>query len=335
MSLIVNQNPLADAGQPSTVCSGASVTLGGAPAAIGGTGPYGYLWTPGGAAISNPSVNPASNTTYTLQVTDGNGCVATSTVAVAVNANPVAIAGPSQQICIGNTALLGGTPAAAGGTPPYVYLWTPVSSLSNPLVSNPAANPVATQSYTLQVTDANNCSSISTMTLTVNGKPVADAGNAVTIYQGDSTQLSASGGLAYQWTPSASLADPFSPSTIAKPQSTTTYTVTVTDANGCVGYDTVTVHVSIPTGVHGLQAGNVSVAPNPFHIQTQVTLKGDYKPGWSIILLNALGEKVRQYENISDRSVMILRENLTPGVYAYMIQLKNGGTIRGKISVMH
>lgn len=73
---------VANGGTNKTICIGSSVNLSGS--ATGGTGIYGYAWS-GGSAI----VNPVTNTTYTLTVTDANSCKSTSTVSVIVNQLPI------------------------------------------------------------------------------------------------------------------------------------------------------------------------------------------------------------------------------------------------------
>jgi hypothetical protein len=75
----------------------------------------------------------------------------------------------------------------------------------------------------------------------------ASAGEDATIYIGYppyETQLNASGGVNYSWSPAAGLSDPDIPNPIASPDSTTVYTVTVTDSNGCVSTDEVVVTVN-------------------------------------------------------------------------------------------
>ena len=73
--------------------------------------------------------------------------------------------------------------------------------------------------------------------------PVADAGNDVTINFGETTVLSGSGGVIYSWSPSTDLDDASAQSPISSTGSTITYTLTVTDANGCESEDSVTVVV--------------------------------------------------------------------------------------------
>lgn len=73
--------------------------------------------------------------------------------------------------------------------------------------------------------------------------PIADAGIDQIIYYGSSTGLNATGGVTYSWEPSTGLSDVNIPNPKANPEETTTYTVTVVNANGCVDTDSVTVYV--------------------------------------------------------------------------------------------
>jgi len=101
--------------------------------------------------------------------------------------------------------------------------------------------------YDGTVVDENGCESLlSTVMMQFNHVPVANAGPDVLIYIGyppESTQLNATGGVQYSWYPTTGLSDPNIADPIAQPPVTTTYTVTVTDANGCSDTDDVTVEV--------------------------------------------------------------------------------------------
>ena len=70
-------------------------------------------------------------------------------------------AGMDTFIYVGDTVQIGGSPTVDGGTPPYIYTWTPPTKLSDPTDANPLAFPGATQTYTLTVTDYNSCTSTS------------------------------------------------------------------------------------------------------------------------------------------------------------------------------
>ncbi|MBK9759502.1 MAG: PKD domain-containing protein [Flavobacteriales bacterium] len=95
----------ANAGPPSvTICSNAQTTLGGAPTASGGTGPYTYSWAPAGGLsatnVANPVCTVNGTTTYTVTVTDNVGATQTDNITVNVNAAPDAglvLASPAVQ----------------------------------------------------------------------------------------------------------------------------------------------------------------------------------------------------------------------------------------------
>jgi len=73
-------SPIADAGEDALISLGESVTIGGDTTASGGTPPYTYLWTPGNSlddpTLANPTASPSDtlSTSYTITVTDANGC---------------------------------------------------------------------------------------------------------------------------------------------------------------------------------------------------------------------------------------------------------------------
>ena len=234
VTVTVNGLPTADAGNDVSICTGENTVLN----ASGGTS---YSWSPStglsSTTIGNPTANPAITTVYTVTVTDGNGCTDTDAVTVTVNGLPTADAGNNVSICIGENTVLN----ASGGTN---YSWSPSIGLSSTTIANPTANPITTTTYTVTVTDGNGCSDTDDVTVTVNGLPTADAGNDVSICEGGSTQLMASGGVSYSWSPSTGLDNASIANPTATPTATITYTVTVTDANGCTDTDDVTVTVS-------------------------------------------------------------------------------------------
>jgi PKD repeat protein len=232
---VVNANAGADA----AICLGNSTTLN----ATGGTL---YNWSPAvglsDASIANPIANPTATTTYTVTVTEG-ACSATDAVVVTVN-NTVANAGSDATICLGASTQL----SASGGTS---YSWSPSTGLSNASISNPVASPAATTSYTVTVT-ANGCTATDVVEVIVNSVN-ANAGSDVAICSGASTQLSASGGTTYQWSPAAGLSSATIGNPVASPSVTTTYTVTAF-ANGCSATDDVVVTVNNTVANAGLDA---------------------------------------------------------------------------------
>ncbi|MAT39049.1 MAG: hypothetical protein CL946_05535 [Ectothiorhodospiraceae bacterium] len=246
ITITVYPTPLADAGSDEALCSGGAVTLGNPP--VGGTPPYAYSWSPSAGLdavdVQQPLAAPDVTTTYTLTVTDANGCSSSDDVTVTIFPNPVADAGTDTTICRGTAITIGS--AATNGTAPFTYAWSPATGLSDPNIATPLASPVVTRTYTLHVTDANGCSTVDSIRLTVNEAPIAYAGEDASFCAGGSTQLGAvaSGGTppySYIWTPTRGLDDPNIAQPVASPTRTTTYTLTVVDATGCTASDNVTV----------------------------------------------------------------------------------------------
>ena len=91
--------------------------------------------------------------------------------------------------------------------------------------------------YTVTVTDGSGCGHVDSFTVTEPPLVVANAGVDTAICDGASIQLSASGGVTYAWSPGAGLSDSTISNPVANPLSTTTYTVTISDAFGCSDSD--------------------------------------------------------------------------------------------------
>jgi gliding motility-associated-like protein len=231
--ITVEPAPDANAGTDQIICSGQNANL---TAFGGGT----YAWS-NSSMNQSTNVTPTTTTIYTVTVTSAAGCTDTDDVQVTVNPLPPASADVDQGICIGSSTTLN----ASGG---IQYSWSPTLGLSNPLIANPIANPTITTTYTVTVTDANGCSASDDMILGVYATLPADAGPDQTICFGQSTPLSASGGVFYDWSPGTGLSSTTIYNPDANPTVTTTYTVTVSDANGCSASDDVVITVnSVPT----------------------------------------------------------------------------------------
>lgn len=230
--ITVNPTPIANAGTDQIICIGQSANL---TAFGGGT----YLWS-NTSPNQSTNVSPLTTTTYIVTVTL-NGCTNTDDVTVNVNGLPTADAGLDQAICSGNTANL----LATGGVS---YAWSPTGSLTNPNMANPVASPSGTTTYSVTVTDGNGCSATDAMVLSVFSQLPANAGIDQTICNGQTANLLATGGSVYNWSPANGLTSSSIPNPGASPLTTTTYIVTVSDANGCSATDDITITVNaVPT----------------------------------------------------------------------------------------
>jgi gliding motility-associated-like protein len=208
---------------------------------------------------------PANTSTYTVFVTDVNQCTAVDSVIVTVNPLPLLEAGNDTSFCQGGSVHLNAT---GFGT----FLWTPPTGLNTVDVPNPIASPAATTSYSVTLTDANNCSSSDALTVTVLGLPNATAGADQYLCPGFGVQLSGSGGGSANWSPNATLDNASILNPVASPVITTTYTLVITDGNGCTGSDIVVVNVSTDPPVDAgadqsvCQGEQVTLGGNPTNI---------------------------------------------------------------------
>ena len=155
-------------------------------------------------------------------------------------------AGLNDTLCAGQSTTLNAL--AAGGTGNYNFIWNADSTLNDTSIANPIASPSATTNYIVTATDiVTGCGNVDTVTVVVLVLPLptANAGVDDTVCSGDCSQLLASGGAAYGWSPGAGLSDSTIANPITCPLTTTDYVVTVTDTLGCSDKDTVTI-LAIP-----------------------------------------------------------------------------------------
>ncbi|MBC7862604.1 MAG: T9SS type A sorting domain-containing protein [Bacteroidia bacterium] len=215
--------------------------------ANGGTASYTYLWAPGGQTTPTITNLPAGS--YTATVDDG---VTTFTVGATVTQpSPLVATATSPSLCLGSALSLCG--AASGGTPPYTYTWGPASGLSSSTILCPTASPVTTTSYTFTVTDSQGCTAFYVTTVTVNPLPVPFASNTGPYCAGSTIQLNCTSvGISYSWGgPIGFSSSVQNPSIVScTPSMAGVYTVTATNAMGCVGTSTTNVTVNpLPTPV--------------------------------------------------------------------------------------
>lgn len=216
-----------------SICSGNDTTL-------QVTGAFSYQWSPGAGLSSTTDsvVNaaPTLTTFYTIIGTDHNGCKDTTTTSLIVNNTPV-VKVTNVSICIGEQTIL--SPRGAKS-----YSWT--SSLGTSGVTTDSTinvNTGVTATYEVKGI-TNGCSDTVVATVNVNPLPVIIASNDTTICVGSMAPLWASGAISYVWSPATGLNTPNGASVQSQPLTSTPYTVTGTDANGCKSSEPVQVNVN-------------------------------------------------------------------------------------------
>ncbi len=229
----------------------------------GGTSPYSYAWT--------PNVGNSANVTglcaglYFVTVTDANGCTDVDTIPLSNANGPTVTSFPVPPICFGSCN--GSDSVFVTGTTPFTYLWTAGGA------TTASESGLCSGVYFCTVTDGNGCITIITDTLNQPGQvgSTANITNATCsgICDGAIT-LTPSGGTnpyTYSWTgPNAFTSTNQNINSLC----VGTYTVTITDINGCTGTSTFTVNGNIvitgtivPTNVSCNSACNGSATVTP------------------------------------------------------------------------
>jgi gliding motility-associated-like protein len=227
----------------------------------GGTGAFTYSWN--SVPVQNTAI--ASNLapgTYTVIITDANGC--TSSTSVTINPSTIPVVSPTvvgqNPICVSQSTILDAP--VVGGTPPYTYFWyQPPTGLSAYNIQSPTANPTVTTTYMVDVTDVNGClSQPASTTVTVYDPLVVTPTGTTAICIGASATISVSGSggdgsAIYSWDNGLGLGT--GPFTVS-PTVSTTYTVTMSDGCGSPAVTGSVVITVSPTPVVDFQFLSVS-----------------------------------------------------------------------------
>jgi gliding motility-associated-like protein len=222
--------------------------------ASGGSSPYDYVWTGPTGTLQTTNNIAGPNTlsgiaagTYTVTITDNNGCTSSSTATVnSIGGATVSITAQTNVLCFGGTTG-DATATASAGTSPYDYVWTGTTGTlqtTNNIAGPNTLSGLGAGTYTVTVTDNSGCISSTNVTIT---EPLSAASVVVTattpagcgIANGSATALASGGSSPYDyvWTGSTGTLQTTNNITTANTLSglaAGTYTVTITDNNGCV-----------------------------------------------------------------------------------------------------
>jgi len=266
----------------------------------GGIPGYTYLWSNG---ETTQSINGLAAGSYSVTVTDANGCTRVRTINVNQFDCTLATEILSTDIsCFGagnGTAVL----EFMGGAAPFTILWSTGNTTTN-------LSDLAAGSYSVSITDANNCPEVETFTIEEPSALVANATGSVTSGSGtDDGTASAnptggSGTYTFEWSNAETTA------TISG-LAAGTYTVTVTDSNNCTAVQTVEV-----------EAGNCNLITN---LQiTNPTCNGASNGSATVLLTGGTGGFTYAW---SSGSTTATETNLPAGIQTVEVTDTNGCSI--------
>jgi hypothetical protein len=280
-----------------------------------------YAWSDNstGTSIWAKAAGP-----YTVTVTDANGCVATASKSLTVNALPTATitAGGVTSVCPDDVVSL----SANAGTG-FMYQWRRnAGNITG--ATNRTFSAVTAGAYSVSVTDANGCKATSAeTTVTIFSRPTVSFTSSVQAGTGsvmNFTNTSSAGTVRWYFGDALN-----STSTVANPtfwyKANGTYSVrlVVTNANGCSDSTSASVIITgVRTGVNDLvEPLQIKVYPNPFSESVQIEIENttmNFGNNDKIMVTNALGQTVHQA--VLNQKVMSLdSQNWSEGIYNVMI----------------
>ena len=215
------------AGTDQNLCYGDTTSL----LASGGTA---YSWSPSTGLsdpnVANPDAFPDVTTNYIVTAIGTNPlCHDNDTVLINVVPNLVASAGVDTSVCPGKPIQLW----AHGGD---FYKWSPSTYLDFDETASPLCTPMVTTTYSVVVSNVYQCKDTVDVTVKVYPDPLVTVNEPVTIFAGESAQLFAHAGIgaSYSWQPQIKISDGTVYNPLVSPDTSTTYYVVITSADGCL-----------------------------------------------------------------------------------------------------
>ena len=318
-SQIVLVNPLPNVGavaNKTLVCSGN-------PSTLTATGANTYTWD-SGVTTSVTVVSPTATSVYTVTGKfTSTQCQNTKTVQVKVFTPSITVTQPT------NTCFGGNITLSASGANPNTYNWNLGSGFTNPFQSI-AVTPTVFTIYTVSAMSTSNtvnCASTATTSIGIFYNPtITVVPQRTFVCRNESVDLYGDGGISYSW----SNAQTGGTITVS-PLTNTNYTVTGTDANGCVSTGTIQVKVSSCSGINELTSQNAGVVvyPNPNNGEFMLHATSDI----TLTLTNELGQLVRVIELKAANNHQVSVNDLAKGIY--FVSGKNGNSqVNTKIVVV-
>jgi Secretion system C-terminal sorting domain len=336
ITVVVNQLPIANAGDNDTIKYGTYVFLNGS--VTGGSGSYSYAWTPADklliAGVQSPQTTNLTGTVpYSLIVTDnGTSCISNpANVVVFVDGVRLSVSPYASHdwICIGDTSQL--HPLAIGGnTGNYTYSWGSNPPGFSSTVSDPYVWPTVNTTYYVNVKDGAIGDTTGTINVNIYASPyihmgprdstvctyatvTLDAGNPGSTYlwsDGENTQTIelVSTGIGYE---------------------VQQYEVQVTNEHGCISTDSISVHFSFSacTGISETQKkGSIRIYPNPNSGVFTIEAAG-FEKEISATILNMVGQKIVSFILPQQQPGKFVKtsdlRNLPKGIYLVRFESDN------------
>ncbi|MFD1551480.1 T9SS type A sorting domain-containing protein, partial [Putridiphycobacter roseus] len=281
----------------------------------GGSAPYTYAWSNGQSTATVVGLYP--NVSYTVSITDANGCNTVDTVMVGEPQELHVIAYSTDASCF--DACDGtGHAYVSGGTAPYTYSWSVPDTTA--LIDNLCAG-----SYYVIVTDANGCIAIASLLI---GQPTEIMAAFTPDYILNTIQVAGSNGVSpytYVWNDGTA-------GNLVSNVVSGTYSVTITDANGCAIVDSLV----YDDGSGIINQFTVNVGPNPFTYTANMVMSTKKSTNITVELFDVHGNIVEHsydglIESNVDLQLTIDGNGMDPGLYIWRVLAEDGSATAKRV----
>ncbi|MFC4261712.1 gliding motility-associated C-terminal domain-containing protein [Ferruginibacter yonginensis] len=328
VTINVLPNPIINTINDTTICNNNSIQL-------TTTGALNYSWSPNtnlnNYYTSNPIFSGNDSITYYVTGIDLNGCKSKDSVRIKVNKINNLNQPPNINFCANQPVQLLGN-----NGPNLTYSWAPANVLNNANIENPVAIINNTQVFNVTVTD-NVCNYNQNFIVNAIKYPTTNLSvkksNDITCGL-SSANLVATGGVTYLWNNDPTINNVTIANPTVSPTTTTIYTVSATDINGCNSKATISVTVDLNSNQYALPN---TFTPNGDRLNDCFGIKNwGNALGVKFIIYNRWGEKVFETNNTAQCwDGKFKGQPAEPGTYVYFVKANtNCGSIEKKGNVI-
>jgi len=328
-------NPSIDLGNDQDLCPGDNLML---TVSEAGT----YMWSTGETdqtiTIEYDDLID-TETTISAMLTTVDGCIASDEIVITRLTNPTPIVSEEETLCMGDTITLSVT--ASDGSSTDQYQWDgPTGTLSGTVGSSIEIFPNSDATYTVTVVNGCGVSDDEASTMVFIDQPAMDlsAGSDTCVIQGRSINLNATGGSSYEWDDNES----FVGSTIGSnpevmPTTETTYTVNITNDNGCTYRDEVT--ICIIEDPFSLIKPISLITPNDDGLNDVLEFQGlEAFPNnrlriynrWGVVIFDRAGYQISEILFDGNRA----GEQLPPDTYYYILEIDDKVVYKQNLTIV-
>jgi gliding motility-associated-like protein len=302
-------------------------------------GSYGWQFGDGSqSAQFNPQKQYYNSDTYqvTLSAVSDKNCTASVTRAVTVHPNPVSGFTAGDECAGASTRFTNTSRVRSGEGMAYKWEFGDDAQAATPSPEHLYAAPGVYRVRMVAVTATGLCRDSVERELAVFSLPGADAGRDTAVSAGHGVMLQAAGGMSYAWSPAEGLSNSMVANPFANPVQSTLYTVTVTDANGCVNTAAVNVSVNSDFAIHPY---SVITPDGNGENDTWIVDHIERYPNARVRIINRWGEEVFHSQNYSNaagwKGVNKKGDVLPEGAYYYIITLDGDSKVyRGAVTLL-